>query len=186
MLIEIPELTTARLLLRGFRHEDLDAYAEMVADPEVMQFIGDGQILDRKQAWRNMAMVTGHWQLRGYGLWAVEEQSTSAMIGRIGLWNPEGWPQMEVGWTLRRAYWGQGFAVEAAQASIDYAVTVLKEHHLISLIKPANQASIRVAERLGEELEGTLELHRETVLVYGMTVRGCLKRWNSGKKALRL
>jgi RimJ/RimL family protein N-acetyltransferase len=61
----------------------------------------------------------------------VEEQSTSAMIGRIGLWNPEGWPQMEVGWTLRRAYWGQGFAVEAAQASIDYAVTVLKEHHLL-------------------------------------------------------
>jgi RimJ/RimL family protein N-acetyltransferase len=171
MLIEIPELETPRLKLRGFRHDDLDAYAEMCADPEVMQFIGNGQTVDRNQAWRNMAMVTGHWQLRGYGLWAVEEQSTGAMIGRIGLWNPEGWPQLEVGWTLRRAYWGQGFATEAALVAVNYAVSVLKEQHLISLIKPGNQASIRVAKRLGEELEGTFELHGETVLVYGMTVR---------------
>ena len=92
------------------------------------------------------------------------------MIGRIGLWNPEGWPQLEVGWTLRRAYWGQGFATEAAQATVNYAVSVLQEQHLISLIKPGNQASIRVAERLGEELEGTTEVNGETVLVYGMTV----------------
>lgn len=170
MLLEIPELETPRLRLRGFSHDDLDAYAEMCADPEVMRFVGNGQTLDRCQAWRNMAMIAGHWQLRGYGLWAVEERSSREMIGRIGLWNPEGWLQMEVGWTLRRTYWGQGFATEAAQAAIDYAVTVLKEQHLISLIKPGNQASIRVAERLGEELEGTTELNGETVLVYGMTV----------------
>jgi RimJ/RimL family protein N-acetyltransferase len=168
MFFEIPELETSRLLLRGFRQGDLDAYLDMCTDPEVMRFIGNGQTLDRNQSWRNMAMVTGHWQLRGYGLWAVEERITGAMIGRIGLWNPEGWPQMEVGWTLRRAYWGKGFATEAAQAAIDYAVSVLKEQHLISLIKPGNQASIRVAERLGEELEGTIELNGETVLVYGM------------------
>lgn len=168
MFFEIPELETSRLLLRGFRQSDLDAYLDMCTDPEVMRFIGDGQTLDRNQSWRNMAMVTGHWQLRGYGLWAVEERTTGAMIGRIGLWNPEGWPQMEVGWTLRRVYWGQGFATEAALAAIDYAVSVLKEQHLISLIKPGNQASIRVAERLGEELEGTIELNGETVLVYGM------------------
>jgi RimJ/RimL family protein N-acetyltransferase len=170
MFCKIPELNTPRLLLRGFCQSDLDAYLEMCADPEVMRFIGNGQTLDRNQAWRNMAMVAGHWQLRGYGLWAVEERSTGAMVGRIGLWNPEGWPQMEVGWTLRRRYWGKGFATEAAQAAIDYAVSVLKEQHLISLIKPGNRASIRVAERLGEELEGTIELNGETVLVYGMTM----------------
>jgi RimJ/RimL family protein N-acetyltransferase len=170
MLIEIPELETPRLKLRGFCHDDLDAYAEMCADPEVMRFIGNGQTVDRPQSWRNMSMVAGHWQLRGYGLWAVEERKTGEMIGRVGLWNPEGWPQLEVGWTLRRAFWGKGFATEAAKVSIDYAMTVLKEHHLISLIKPGNQASIRVAERLEEKLEGTIELNGETVLVYGMTV----------------
>jgi RimJ/RimL family protein N-acetyltransferase len=67
-------LESKRLLLRMFRESDLDAYAEMCGDPEVMRFLGDGQPMPRALAWRSMALVVGHWHLRGFGLWAVEER----------------------------------------------------------------------------------------------------------------
>lgn len=90
-------LETDRLILRPFCEADLDAYSEMCADSDVMRYIGVGQPLSRSEAWRNMAMILGHWQLRGYGLWAVEEKAGGAMIGRIGCWYPEGWPDCEIG-----------------------------------------------------------------------------------------
>ncbi len=140
----------------------------MCADPQVMRYLGDGQPLSRADAWRHLAMVLGHWRLRGYGFWAVEEHSSGEMVGRVGCWNPEGWPGFEVGWTLRRAYWGRGYATEAARASISHAFTELDQPHVISMIDPQNTASIRVAERLGERLEGRTELKGREVLVYGI------------------
>ena len=89
-----------------FRESDLDAYAEMCGDPEVMRYLGDGHRFSRAEAWRNMALVIGHWQLRGFGLWAVEEKRTELCVGRVGCWQPEGWPGLEVGWALRRQFWG--------------------------------------------------------------------------------
>lgn len=157
---------TARLYLRQFRESDLEAYAEMCADPEVMRYIGPGEPLARSEAWRSMATMLGHWQLRGYGLWAVEEKTSGEMIGEIGCWKPEGWIDFEVGWTLRRAYWGKGYAVEAAQASVQYAFEQLGRSHLISLIIPENWRSIRVAEQLGEKPAGKTELFGKEVLIY--------------------
>ena len=95
-------LETGRLVLRLFRDSDTDSYAEMVADPDVMRFLD--KPVSRQEAWRNMAMVLGHWQLRGYGMWAVEEKESGEMVGRVGCWRPEGWPGLEVGWTLRRRF----------------------------------------------------------------------------------
>src|SRR6266511_4421164 len=97
-------LETDRLTLRMLREADIDAYAEMCADPEVMRYIGDGQPLIRPMAWRNLAMMVGHWSLRGYGLWAAQERSSGVLVGRIGFWNPEGWPGFELGWMLRRSF----------------------------------------------------------------------------------
>lgn len=161
-------LETERLVLRMFRESDTDAYAEMVGDPEVMRFLGGGQPVPRAEAWRNMAMVLGHWQLRGYGMWAVEEKATGEMVGRVGCWRPEGWPGLEVGWTLRRRFWGRGYATEAAHASIEYAFTTLDQTRVISLIAPANVSSIRVAERLGEKPEGEWEVLGTKVIVYAV------------------
>ena len=162
-------LETERLTLRLFREADLDAYAEMSGDAEVMRYLGNGQPMTRAEAWRSMAVMVGHWRLRGYGLWAVEERASGAMVGRIGCWNPEGWPGLEVGWTLRRRYWGRGFATEGARAALHYAFTRLGCRHVISLIRPANAASIRVAERLGERLEGRTEVNDHEAVVYGIT-----------------
>jgi RimJ/RimL family protein N-acetyltransferase len=80
----------------------------MCADPEVMRYLGDGQPPNRKDAWRQMALFIGHWALRGYGLWAIERKSDGRLIGRAGLWRPEGWPGLELGWALARASWGRG------------------------------------------------------------------------------
>jgi RimJ/RimL family protein N-acetyltransferase len=81
----------------------------------------------------------------------------------------EGWPGFEIGWTLRRTYWGYGYATEAAKVAIAYAFNELQQLHVISLIRPENLASVRVAKRLGEKLEGTIEILGNTATIYGMT-----------------
>jgi RimJ/RimL family protein N-acetyltransferase len=161
-------LETNRLVLRMLRESDLDAYAAMCADAEVMRYIGPGKPLSRAEAWRNLALMVGHWQLRGYGIWAVEDRQSGVLVGRVGLWYPEGWPGLEVGWMLRRPDWGRGFATEAARAALAYAFSVLGSPRVISLIHPDNVASIRVAERLGERPEGKAEVLGGEVLVYGI------------------
>jgi RimJ/RimL family protein N-acetyltransferase len=133
-----------------------------------MRYMGHGATLSRGDAWRHMAMFVGHWQLRGFGMWAVEERDTRRFVGRVGLHQPDGWPGLEVGWMLDRATWGRGYATEAARAALDHAWHVLGADHVISLIAPENAASIRVAERLGETLEGTFDLDGLEVLVYGI------------------
>ena len=160
-------METERLVLRMFRESDTDAYAEMLADPEVMRFLG-GKPLPRAEAWRNMAMVLGHWHLRGFGFWAVEEKESGELVGRVGCWRPEGWPGLEVGWTLRRRFWGRGYATEAARASMNYVFQVLDQTRVISLIDPDNVNSIRVAERLGERPEGEWEVFGTKVIIYAV------------------
>jgi RimJ/RimL family protein N-acetyltransferase len=162
-------LRTERLLLRMLREEDFEEYAMMVADAEVMRYLGEGKPLSRGDAWRQMAFVLGHWQLRGYGLWAVEELSTGRLAGRIGFLYPEGWPDFELGWTLAREFWGRGYATEGARRALDFAFEELGREHVISLIRPDNGPSVRVAERLGESLEGSVELFGREALVYGIS-----------------
>jgi len=160
-------LETERLLLRWFRESDFSDYQVMSSDPEVMQFLG-GQPQTELEAWKSMAAYIGHWHFRGYGVWAVEEKSSGRMIGRIGFMNPAGWPGFELGWSLRRESWGKGYATEGAQRALRHAFTELNRDHVISLIAPDNVNSIRVAERLGEKVEGETELMGRTVLIYGI------------------
>jgi RimJ/RimL family protein N-acetyltransferase len=148
-VIEIPRLTTERLLMREFRPTDFDAYAEMMADADVARHLMDGRPLTRAEAWRQMAMFIGHWQLRGFGLWAVEERATGRFIGRIGCLMPEGFPAFEIAYTLTRSAWGKGYAREGAAAALAYARNTLKRTEIASLIRPANTASMRVALSLG-------------------------------------
>jgi RimJ/RimL family protein N-acetyltransferase len=160
-------LETDRLRLRPFRQADLDDYAAMCADPEVMRYLSPGGApMSREDAWRQMALFAGHWHLRGFGLWAAEERGTGRFVGRVGLHYPEGWPDREVGWTLSRQFWGQGLATEAARASADHAFRELGWSHLISLILPGNARSIRVAERLGARPAEAVVLRGVEHLVY--------------------
>lgn len=164
----IPTIETERLLLREFKQSDIDAYTAICADPEVVKFLSSGVPMNREEAWRHMAMILGHWQLRGYGLWAVEEKETGSLVGRVGLLNPEDWPGLELAWTLARAQWHRGFATEAAHAALDYAFRVVKADHIISLIHVENLASVKVAERIGERLERTIPFKSRKFSVYGI------------------
>ena len=161
-------LETERLLMRWFREDDFDQFLRHCQDPEVMRFLGDGRPMTGLEVWRQMATFMGHWYFRGYGIWAVEEKQTGNLVGRIGFMNPAGWPGFELGWTLGRESWGKGYATEGARRALEYAFTQMDREHVISLIAPENIASIRVAERLGERVEGRTEVLGRQVLIYGI------------------
>lgn len=162
------QLTTRRLLLRQFREDDLAAFAAIQADAVVARHVGDGSPTDREGSWRLMALFLGHWTLRGHGQYAVEERATGTFVGRVGLWRPEGWPGLEIGWLIGRDRWGRGYATEAARTVADTTFSRLDVDRLISVIRPDNAASIRVARKLGAVYDGTVDLHGERVDVHAL------------------
>jgi RimJ/RimL family protein N-acetyltransferase len=166
-------LETERLILRPFADSDFDNYAAICADPEVTRHMtATGAPLPRWEAWRSFAMFVGHWQLRGYGVWGLEEKATGRFLGRTGLHNPDGWPGIEVGWMLDRSAWGKGYATEAGRAALAWAVEKLRLKHIISVIQPENTRSIQVAERLGMEYERDAEIMGGIrIAVYGRDLK---------------
>src|SRR5262249_14436604 len=108
-----------RLVLRVPDNSDAVPMMEIHQDPKAMRVVRvQGTTGDVTLAWRNVAMMVGHWQLRGYGQWTVIERATGEVIGRVGFFNPDGWPGIELGWIIRRSRWGNGFATEAATACL--------------------------------------------------------------------
>jgi RimJ/RimL family protein N-acetyltransferase len=165
-MLQIPQLTTDRLLLRSFGPNDFEPYAEMMALPDVTRYLGEGHPLSRAEAWRQLAMFTGHWVLRGFGLWAVEERGTGRFLGRIGCLEPEGFPAFEIAYTLAPAAWGKGYAREGAGAALRFARETLGRTAITSIIRPANVASIRVAQSLGAIAGETVEFFGAPSVLY--------------------
>lgn len=165
-MLEIPDLTTERLRLTALSERHFELYSAMLADPSSTRYVGDGEPLDRMNAWRSMAMLIGHWVLRGYGMWAVELKDTGEFIGRVGLHNPEGWPDLELGWMLRPEYRHQGYASEAARSALDFAFTQIGAERAISLIRAENTESERVARRIGGRQSTTIDFLGSATLVY--------------------
>ncbi len=147
-----PVLETERLILRLPVREDLDGWAAMMGDEEAARYIGGVQ--PRAACWRFMAVMAGSWALQGFGMFSVVEKDTGRWVGRIGPWQPEGWPGTEVGWGLDRRYWGKGYAAEAASAAIDWVFDTLGWTDVIHCIDPANVNSQNVARRLGSANRG--------------------------------
>ena len=115
-----------------------------------------------------LALLVGHWHLRGYGQWTVIEKTTGLIVGRVGLWNPEGWPGLELGWVIRRSHWDRGYATEASREAIAFAFDNVGADHVISLIQPDNVRSIRVAEKIGERFERILTHDGRDTQIYGI------------------
>src|SRR5262249_54356501 len=157
---------TDRLRLRGFTPHDFEAYAAILADPEVTRYLRYGRPYTRSEAWQHLAALVGHWVLRGFGLWAVEERATGQLLGRIGCQEPEGIPALEVGYVLARSAWGQGYAREGAVASLQFARDVLGRSTIISIIRPDNAASVRLATSLGAQASEMIEFFGATSVVY--------------------
>ena len=160
----IPVLSTERLVLRGFEPRDFDAFADFWADADASAHVGGPA--DRFGAWTRLTSIVGHWTLRGYGLWALEEKATGDHIGYAGLWNPETWPEPEVGWVVYPRYQRRGFAREAAEAALDFAARTLGWSTAISLTLEKNTASRRLAESLGATLEGITRFRGVSAATY--------------------
>ena len=150
MTLVIPTLTTDRLTLRGPTPDDFDVYADFMIAQNAAQSAGS---FTRHTAWLGFAADLGHWLLRGYGFWIIEEKSSGRPAGMVGFFHPEGWPEAELGWTLFTGFEGQGYATEAARRIRAYAYDDLGWGPLASIITPDNTRSIRLAEKLGATFE---------------------------------
>ena len=163
-------LETPRLRLRQFEEHDCDALHEMFSDEACVRYTIE-QPLAHWQTWRALAAYLGHWQLRGYGPYAVEEKGTGLMLGAVGLWFPVEWPEPEIKWSLAGRFWGFGFATEAATAVRDMAVVALHRSRLISVIRPENTRSQAVARRLGGVYEKTIPFRGGMADVFAYNLR---------------
>lgn len=169
-------IETERLILREIDPErDFENWARSMADERTVRFT-DGRVLDRALAWRHMAALIGHWQIRGYGFFSVEEKGTGEWVGRVGPWYPEGWPEPEVGWTIMPEHWGKGYATEAGRAAIDYAFSELGWKRVIHVIIKGNERSIAVAKKLGSTFicsaKGLPGVTDGEVVIYGQDAPG--------------
>ena len=178
---EWPVLETARLTLRLPQASDLDGWAAMNADAETMRFIGGKAT--RAETWRQLCTMRGSWDIKGFAMFSVIERETGAWVGRIGPWEPEGWPGKEVGWGIAPQFAGKGYAYEAAVASMDYAFDVLGWETAIHTIDPENARSIALAVRLGSTNGGPTRLpepHKNSrVEAWGQTAA----QWRASRNA---
>lgn len=154
---EIPsQLESERLILRMFREDDWRTMHAHYSHPECTRYTL-GRVLSEGESWRLTATLAGHWLLRAYGPYALEEKASGAMIGAVGLWFPSDFPEREIKWALHPASWGKGYASEAARAVLDMARTVYPGQPPISFIDRDNAASIRVAQSVGAKLENEVD-----------------------------
>ncbi len=158
-------IETDRLLLRQFKDEDWADLHLYYSDADAVKFTM-GEALTEGKTWRAMASMIGHWQLRGYGPYALEEKASGKVLGTVGLWYPNDWPEPEIKWGLAPPYWGKGFASEAARAVQTMAKTHLPDINLISFINAKNQASINLALAIKAVLEKEVEFRGSLWHIY--------------------
>lgn len=146
-----PTLRTRRLVLRPWRDSDLEPFAALNADPEVMEHFP--QILSRHQSDAAARRIQSHLEARGFGLWAVEIPEVACFAGFIGLAVPgfeaHFTPCVEIGWRLARVHWGRGYATEGAQEALRFGFAELGLAEIVAYTAPANRRSRAVMERLG-------------------------------------
>jgi RimJ/RimL family protein N-acetyltransferase len=142
-------LATARLRLRRFRDEDRDTLARWNADPLFMRHMGRPP-MTRAESAAALRRHEAHWDEHGFGLMAVEERASGALVGRTGVQYHRSWPHdPEVGWSFDPAWWGKGLATEAGAACVDWAFGELDLPRVVSITIEENVASRRVMEKLG-------------------------------------
>lgn len=163
MPTHIPTYETDRLILRPFAQQDFEPMAQFFADP-VSSFYGGP--CGREDAWRKFAVYAGHWALRGFGPWALEEKSSGAFVGLSGLWYPEGWFAPEITWALVPGHHGKGYATEAARRALRAAYEDFLWTTAVSVVAEKNTASKAVAQRLGAQEETRITYRHGPAIVY--------------------
>ena len=163
-VIEIHPIESERLIFRAFTERDIPSMTAFYADEATARHVGGVSGADA--VWRRVAAYLGHWHLRGYGLWALEEKATGQFVGYAGHYAPAGWPEPEIAYGLMAHAQGRGLATEAAARALRHAYEALGWRTAISAIDGGNMASRRVAERLGAVLERTQRVMDFDAIIY--------------------
>jgi RimJ/RimL family protein N-acetyltransferase len=154
----VPRLTTDRLLLREFRLADFEAFAANAMDPVARQYISP--VADRRTAWREFTSMMGQWTITSAGWWGIELRDTGEFVGMVGAFIREHAPHdLELGWSIYRAFWRRGIASEAAKAARDWAFTARNAPRVVAHIASGNAASIRVSENLGMRYDREVDFY---------------------------
>jgi ribosomal-protein-alanine N-acetyltransferase len=163
------QFETKRLILRSFREEDVDAMAQLFANPDFMRF-SLGAFIERKQTVAFIEKVMG-WERAGMpSQFAVVSRGEHAVLGYCGFFHhPEVPGEVEIGYRLHPDYWNRGFITEAARSVRDHGFADLKLPRVISLIHPENIPSRRVAEKNGMKVEKEITFRGFPTLVYAIT-----------------
>lgn len=160
-------IETARLRLRMFRWEDLDALAALFADPEVMRYVADGKPAGRDIAEKGITSIIEHWRRHGFGRWAVEDKQTGEFLGYGGLRSL--FDQPEVVYHFAKAHWGKGFATELGRASLRFGFAERGFARVVAIARPANAASIHVMKKIGMRFEKQTSYYDIEVVQYEIT-----------------
>ncbi len=149
-------LKTERLIFRQWKEDDFLEIAQFFSKEENARFVGG--VKNKEDSWRLMATYIGHYELLGYSYLALEKASSRKLVGTVGLWNSEPWPEPELGYWLLPHAQGKGFGIEAGNAVKDFALNELKFESLVSYISSENEPSKKLAKKLGASYDGIIEL----------------------------
>ncbi|MEM6637069.1 MAG: GNAT family N-acetyltransferase [Pseudomonadota bacterium] len=154
-LADTPVLETERLLLRAPQAGDYPAWRDFLCSARG-NFVGGGSDVDVGRAWRAFSAITGHWTLRGFGMFVFSDRGSGQPLGACGPWYPEDWPEREIGWSVwHPSSEGNGYAQEAARAVLSHVFSDLGWATAVSYIDAANIRSQNLARRLGAALDRT-------------------------------
>jgi RimJ/RimL family protein N-acetyltransferase len=160
-----PAIESARLILRMPVEDDCAPLQAYYGDADSVRYTL-GSPCTPAQTWRTLALVAGHWAWRGYGPYTLQDRRSGPVLGLAGLWFPSEWPEPEIKWALIPTARGQGYAAEAARAVRSMAREHLPGLRLISLILPANEPSVRVAEAVGARFEREIDFRGGRAAIY--------------------
>ncbi|MEG4291216.1 GNAT family N-acetyltransferase [Microcoleus sp. C2C3] len=161
------EIETARLYLRQFTPEDLDDLYRIYSDPEIMKYLGG--VRTREATEIAIHTMLKCWEENNFGMWALVHKIDRKMIGRCGLFFLDKTPEVELGYTLDKAYWNQGLATEASFASLNYGFQILKLERIVAVARPENIASQRVMQKVGMKYEKNAHYYETDVVYYSVS-----------------
>lgn len=160
----MPSIETDRLLLRMIRADDLDLFASLLSDPDVVKYVGNGKPAGREEAARALESIIKHWETHGFGRWAVVDKSSGEFIGFGGLRSLFGTP--EVVYHLAKSHWGKGYATELARAALRFGFEERGFDRIVAIAKPQNAGSIHVMDKLGLRFEREARYYDLDVVQY--------------------
>jgi len=164
----VDEIETARLRLRRFAPDDLAAVRRIYGDAEVMRYMWDGRARTEEQIRDALAFLMDSWEKPGFGMWAIVHKEHGEVIGRCGIYSLDGTPEAEIGYILARAYWGRGYATEAARAALRYGFERQGLGRIVAVTRPDHRDSQRVLGKLGMTYKGNAHHYGAEQVYYSL------------------